>query len=574
MDGVELRWPAAADTLGYRVSVRASGDTKSLFDAEVSEPSVHVPASVLAAAERCEWRVWSRPSKDAEWETHLPELLILDERLLQAPELNWPEVPSALAYRIVVRDDHAGEVVLKDGFLSSPGRIDFSRLDPAHVHRMRVQAWVDGEWSDHLPYRPALRPREQITGELLELACPEDPEAIGYRFSIRAVRGEMVPLELDVPDATLALPAALVPPGVRCEWHVSVQYEAGGAWLPHLPEIVIEDEELSRQPRLSWAEVPGALAYRVVVRDDELDQAVSKVGFLATEGRVDWSGLDLTHPHRYRVQAWVKREWRDHVRYRVAFPPPELLFRPVAPSPPRIEHLVVVHFPAHHLDSAYGVQRPDALNVSRLRLFERLTLPSLESLAQSGVEWFVVADPDLPAPIRASLVECCGERVLDPGDASGPAFGYDGDGVAVAWMTAGDALHPGVPQAVERRLAVAGSGRPEAFGVTFPLCAELGAAGGRLARDPGQAAFTVIVEPPGRAVLPADPQHPILHLRSLDAQAEDWSVPARLRARPGPNEHPIFLRERGPNVPAELLAQIGVELTPGGVAAEGFSATA
>ncbi len=556
------------------MSVRASGDTKSLFDAEVSEPSVHVPASVLAAAGRCEWRVWTRPSKDAGWETYLPELLIMDERLQAASEVNWPEVPSALAYRIVVRDDHAGEIVLKDGFLASPGRIDFASLDPAHVHRMRVQAWVDGEWSDHLPYRPALHPVDQITGDLLELACPEDPTAIAYRFAIRAMRGEMLPLELEVADPVLTLPAAVLPPGVRCEWHVSVRYEADGAWIPHLPEIVIEDEELARQPRLSWAEVPGALAYRVVVRDDELDQAVSKLGFRSTEGRVDWSGLDPSHAHRYRVQAWVEREWRDHVRYRVAFPPPELLFRPVAPGPPRLAHLVVVHFPAHHLDSAYGVHRPEALNVGRLRLFEQLTLPSLDSLAQSGVRWFVVPDPDLPAPITASLVELCGERVLDPADASGPVFGRDDDGVAVAWLTAGDGLHPGVPHAVERRLAVATGDRSEAFGVTFPLCAELDSVGGRLARDPVQAAFVVIVEPPGRSVRATDPLHPILHLRSLDAQVEDWSVPALLRARPGPNEHPIFLRERGPSVPPELLAQIGVELTPGGAPAEGFSATA
>jgi len=37
-------------------------------------------------------------------------------------------------------------------------------------------------------------------------------------------------------------------------------------------------------------------------------------------------------------------------------------------------------------------------------------------------------------------------------------------------------------------------------------------------------------------------------------------VAALLRARPGPNEHPSLLRQRGPQVPSELLAAFGVEL--------------
>ncbi len=573
MAEVELRWPEASGTAGYRVSIRVHGDSESLFEADVSEPVLHVPASALAEAGRCEWRVWTRSSTGAPWDLYLPEMIVVDEQLAAAPAVDWPEVPSALAYRLVVRDDHAGEVVLKDGFISAPGRLDFGRLDHSHLHRVRVQAWVDGAWSDHLPYRQALVPRELITGEVLELACPEDPEAVEYRFSLRAVRGEMDPIELQVPDPVLHLPAAIVPPGARCEWQVSVRHEADAEWVPHLPEIVIADAELLQQPALTWPEAPEALAYRVVIRDDELDETVSKYGFLSTEGRVDWAALDISHPHRVRVQAWIERQWGDHVRYRVAFPPPELLFSPSPrEGPVALKHLVVVHFPAHSLDSAYGVNRPDALNVSRLRLFERLTLPSLEALADDGVAWFTVPDPDLPAPLMASLRELCGDRLLDPASRPGPSLGDEGEGVAVLWLTAGDALHPGVPRAVERRLAGVGE-RQEAFGVAFPLCVEIGPSGGRLARDPGPAAFVVVVEPPGRRVAPTDPKHPILRLRSLDAQVQDWSVPALLRARPGPNEHPIFLRERGPSVPAELLAQIGVGQAPG-VSAEGFSATA
>ena len=183
----------------------------------------------------------------------------------------------------------------------------------------------------------------------------------------------MDPIELQVPDPVVHLPAAIVPPGARCEWHVSVRHEADGEWVPYLPEIVIADEELLQQPALTWPEAPEALAYRVVIRDDELDETVSKSAFCSTEGRVDWSALDISHPHRVRVQAWIERAagattsgtgWRFRHRSFCSDPSPREV-------PVGVEHVVVVHFPAHHLDSAYGVNRPDALNVSRLRLFER-----------------------------------------------------------------------------------------------------------------------------------------------------------------------------------------------------------
>ena len=142
----------------------------------------------------------------------------------------------------------------------------------------------------------------------------------------------------------------------------------------------------------------------------------------------------------------------------------------------------------------------------------------------------MVPDPDLPALIRASLVELCGERVLDPSDAPGPAFGYDGDGVAVAWLTAGDALIQGRPG----RLS-GGSPRRQrpARGVRchFPAVRRARYRRRPARSGPGLAAFAVIVEPPGQDVRPTDPQHPILHLRSLDAQAERLEC-ARAATRP------------------------------------------
>ena len=499
--------------------------------------------------------------------------MIVDDALAACPELDWPPVPRALSYRVLVRDDNAGEVVTKDGFVAPPGRIDFSRLDPSHLHRARVQAWIDDEWHDHLPYRTVLPPPEQTQGEVVELACPHDANAVAYRFSVRPVRGDGPALDLDVTEPRVRIPAAILTNGVLSQWHVSVRREQAGEWEPYLPEIVIPDEQFMRQPELAWSEVEGALAYRIVIRDRELDRTVAKLGFLSSPGRVDWSALDISHQHRARVQASVAGGWRDHLPYRIAFPPPELLLRPVSPSPSTdVEHVVVVHFPAHHLDAPYGVRRPDALLVSRLNLFERLTLPSLGLLARAGALWFLVPDPDLPEPIMASLRDLCGEHLLGENEAPRPTFGAGGRWVAVAWLTAGDALHPGVPAAVDRRIAALQGNGGEPVGIGFPLSVEAGPAGARLARNPALASFVVVVEPPGTPVDPTDRQHPILHLRSLDAQLEDWSVPALLRARPGPNEHPIFLRERGPEVAMQLLASFGAEPSLAGAPSQNSSA--
>ena len=49
-------------------------------------------------------------------------------------------------------------------------------------------------------------------------------------------------------------------------------------------------------------------------------------------------------------------------------------------------------------------------------------------------------------------------------------------------------------------------------------------------------------------------------------------MPALLRARPGPNEHPIFLRERGPEVAMDLLASFGAEPSLAGAPAQHGSA--
>jgi hypothetical protein len=552
-----VRWPGAGDACAYRVSVRPEGGGTPFLEADVTDPELSIPGTELPAGQRCEWRVFVRRSPEGEWEPYLPEILLADEALAEQPELSWPEVPSALAYRVLVRDDHAGEVVLKHGFLSAPGRIDWSRLDPSHLYRVRVQAWVDGAWRDHLPYRTVFPPAAQMTGELLELEWFAAADAVDYRFSMRPESGEGFALDLEVTEPVVRVPASLLPSGTRCQWQVAVRRSPDGEWEPHLPEIVITDERLTSQPELSWPQVPGALAYRVVIRDEELDATVSKHGFLEPRGWIDWTRLELPNPHRVRVQAWVQAAWQDHLPYRVAFPPPERVLGPRASAPAgRLEHVVVVQFPGRHLDAAYGVQRPDALHASRLRLFESWTLPSLELLAGEGVAWFVIADGDLPEAIAEALRELCDSRLLHPGAGQAPEFGGRGEGTSIAWLTAGDALHPGVPAAVERR-AEAFTGT-EARGVEFPMCVEASPERARLARTPAPASFLVAVEPPDRLVSPVDPRHPILRLPSLDAQVSDWSVPALLRARPGPNEHPIFLRERGPGVAVELLTSFGV----------------
>jgi hypothetical protein len=179
-------------------------------------------------------------------------------------------------------------------------------------------------------------------------------------------------------------------------------------------------------------------------------------------------------------------------------------------------------------------------------------------LSTGDVEWYLAPDTDLPEPVARSLVELCGERVLAPGDESRQVVSDGAQRIAVAWLLAGDALHPSVPAAVERRAAALGD-TSEPLGVEFPLCVEVTPVGARLARDPYASSFFVIVDQSGRPVRPADPRHPRLRLESLARPVSDWSVPAVLRSRPGPNEHPIFLRERGPVVEPQLLEAFGVD---------------
>jgi hypothetical protein len=270
--------------------------------------------------------------------------------------------------------------------------------------------------------------------------------------------------------------------------------------------------------------------------------------------------LDVSHRHRAQVQAWVDGSWEALARSRRLFPPPErILARDGIASANRLTHVVIVRFPSGPIDAAYGVRRPDALSNMRLRLFEQWTLRSLEPLAAAGVSWFVLPDPDVPDTVMSALIDACGERILKPDDGGRFVEGAAA-GAAVCWLQAGDALHPHVPRLVERRAAALSDPGDSPFAIEFPLCVEATPRGARLARDPAPACLTVLVAPGSAGVDPGDPRHPVQRLRSLDRRVEEWGVAALMHARPGPNEHPCVLRERGPLIAPQLLTAFGADL--------------
>jgi hypothetical protein len=238
------------------------------------------------------------------------------------------------------------------------------------------------------------------------------------------------------------------------------------------------------------------------------------------------------------------------------FPPPRLILgAATGERATALQHVLIVRFPARSLDAVYGVARPDAVLARRLELFKTWTLPSLEQLSAADAAWFVLPEPDLPERVVDELVACAGDRVLVPDDQD-QRLDPGAQAVAVAWVVAGDAVHPGVCAAVERHAAAALEA-DEPFGIEFAFAVEATAGRALLVQEPPPRSFFVLVAPGEASVNLADPRHPRLRLASLAHLVTEWGVAALLRARPGPNEHPLFLRERGPDVAPELLSVFG-----------------
>jgi hypothetical protein len=66
---------------------------------------------------------------------------------------------------------------------------------------------------------------------------------------------------------------------------------------------------------VAWAD-RGAPAYRVVVRDDDLDEIVIKDPVPGTDWVLDSARLDPAHRHRYKVQTLTDERWVDSEPYR------------------------------------------------------------------------------------------------------------------------------------------------------------------------------------------------------------------------------------------------------------------
>lgn len=574
-DQVTLGWPAAAGAVRYRVLVHADGTR--LLDLEADEPSLRLARSELSAVRRWTWQVLVRRAEDGGWEDYLPRLLGPDEQLSREPQLAWPVLPEVLAYRVVVRDETVGEVVLKDGFLKPPGSIDWSRLDIRHVHRAQVQAWLDGAWRHHVPYRTVFPPTARVAGEVLELSWAVEPGERLYRVVVRPWSGEAL-VDTVARRPPIRLPASWLPAGVRFRWQVHVL----GEDEPYTPEMVLG---LEQQPELRFREVAPARAYRLLVYEGEADALVLKDAFPRPPGRVDWSRLDVSRAHGVRVQAWIDGRWRSHQPYRRLFPPPERILPAAAPQPhgdrasasgERLRHLVVVRFPGRSPDSIYAVRLPDALHMLRLSLFETWTLPSLGQLAGLGVEWSLVCDNEVPDAVCARLLGLCGERLLDRSEERARLLEPGGQCVAVATVLAGDAVHPALPAAVARQVGRLSDQHSAPFAVGFPLFVEASPqlTKARLVIDRGQAPFAVYIAAPASSVDLADFRNPLTRLARRDHQASDWSVPALLRARPGPNQHPLFMHLHGPDVAPELVSVFGAgPRNPAGAAAAAMAAS-
>ncbi len=556
-DALELSWPEDPDASLYRLVIR-SPDGQTLVDGELAEPMVRLPSTSIPNDVQLHWRVdvqrIQRADEDRRWEPYLPEMAL---GLTTQPEFHFSELHSALAYRLLIYDE-ADVLVLRDAFLRSPGRLDWSRLDPSHLHRVRVQAFVDGGWRDHLPYRYVFPPRE-LAGEVVELRWPGEEGVSGYRLLVGSEHGGPPVLDLEVSEPEVLLPAARLPSGVRLAWRVLVRRGDGSGWEEYLPELVLADDALREQPELHWPPMPGAAAYRIMVTDLERRITVSKLGFLESPGRIDWSRLALAHPHRVRVEAWEGRNWRAHVPARRVFPPPaRVLVGTRSGAPRRLRHVVIVPFAAGMPDTIYGVERPRTLLARRLDLFLKWTVPSLDQLSQQGVAWFVLPEAGLPEAVTEVIRRRCEGHVIGSDVVPTRIDAGAASGIATCWLMAGDAIHPGVLAAVERRAAEL-SPSAEGFGVDLALLVEVNPDGANLVHDASPRRLFVAVTPGPATVDPADPTHPRLRVGSLAHIVADWGVAAVLRSRPGPNEHPIFLRQRGPAVGTQLLRQFGVQ---------------
>jgi hypothetical protein len=149
-----LSWVPRQGTEHYRVEVLAAEHSEVLQRHIVAEPELELEPSELPAGAR--WRVHCAADGE-EWEPYVPPVALPTAREGDMSEINWKPTGAA-AYRLLVRDDMLGQVVLKAPVIGPPVYVDWDVLAAGHPHRVRVQEWQDGGWVNLDQYRPLVPP--------------------------------------------------------------------------------------------------------------------------------------------------------------------------------------------------------------------------------------------------------------------------------------------------------------------------------------------------------------------------------------------------------------------------------
>jgi peptidoglycan/xylan/chitin deacetylase (PgdA/CDA1 family) len=130
------------------------------------------------------------------------------------------------------------------------------------------------------------------------------------------VRGELV-LKSDALSAcTLKLPVGLVDEPGNFRWRTQHRLAPTGAWIDVGPYLAMPwQPPADRAIPLEWSD-RGAAAYRVVVRDDNVDEIIIKDPVPGTDWVLDCARLDPAHRHRYKIQTLTDEKWVDAEPYR------------------------------------------------------------------------------------------------------------------------------------------------------------------------------------------------------------------------------------------------------------------
>jgi hypothetical protein len=360
-----------------------------------------------------------------------------------------------------------------------------------------------------------------------------------YRVEILAAdRSEVLQRHL-VAAAELELDDQDLPAGAR--WRVQCSAD-GQWWEPHVPIVALPRTPTGLVTRVDW-EPTGAVAYRLLVRDDELGEVVVKAPVIGPPAHVPWDELSAGHPHRMRVQEWRDGAWANLERYRPVAPPPHrgLHADPAELDVPTVHHAVLVRLSGLPAAGDHGERRPPEWLAQRLALMREWTLPALAATLRESDAALVVCDADVPADQLQALRESdtgafgADEQGALAAELAGVASGAEW--LAVTEMTAGDRPHPALWRRIHEHAAeLAGRNRARCL-VTFEQAARLDRDRDLAAieRYPSALLHTVLfrTSEPQIAEQALDRAGPFV--LSGYRRTSDVSIVAVLRAWPGPN---------------------------------------